>query len=288
MESFRRTIGKSFSSIIAVVLALVFATSALEPAFATANAESHIKLARKLLVRQEFDLALKELNAALVLQPDNVDALIERGTAFNELGKYDNAIADLSRAIAKSSNRYLAYNNRGVSHLRKKEYGKAIQDFDAATKLAPGEIIPYLNRAGAALCIGKGAEEAKRLKALLEKRGYKSQLSMHGAILAALGLRQGKQEKACIELLNTAIAKGDRFNWPYPAMNYLVGKTKTEALLKESEDSDYDTTQAYCFIALNKILKGEKQQAKPYLSWVVQHGLRNTVEYWVAREFSTR
>ncbi|MBX9690823.1 MAG: tetratricopeptide repeat protein, partial [Cyanobacteria bacterium] len=228
---------------------------------------------------QEFDEALK-------IKPDDATTLIDRGTAFNELNKVDKAIADFSTVIKSSQQNYLAYNNRGVSYMRKGLYDKALSDLNQAMKINPEQPYPYLNAAGVALCEGKGGDMAEKLSSWYFKQDGKKNLSMHGAILGVFCFLQANKKAEAKKLLGTALARGDRFTWPYPVLQYLsgVGKVDKEKLFDASEDSAYDSTQAHCFIALNLIFNNEDwKSAKPNIDWVTKHGTRNSVEYWIVQ-----
>lgn len=125
--------------------------------------EKHIKLAQRYLVSKNWDLALRETQSALALQPESVDAYVIRAQAyFNkndvvsseseiykalgingqstiaqctyatikiQLGQYAEAIVALENAISQDSDYWNAYFNLGVAYFRREEYKEAFRMF---------------------------------------------------------------------------------------------------------------------------------------------------------------
>lgn len=253
------------------------------PATASSAFDSHFGIGKDFLLNQNFDMAVKEFGAALAISPNNADVLVERGTAYNGLKKYDLALKDFSAAIKASPNCYLGYNNRGVTYLRLGETEKAIQNFDKAISIDPKQSFAYLNRAGATLSSSGGAASSDKISDWLKLSKWSGEYAGHAAILGALGYRQAKQPALAKALIDQGLAKTDRLKWPYPALQFFAGKLKSKELLDEAERSDYDTTQAHCFLALDLRLKGDPKQAQSHIDWVLKHGIQNSVEYWIAK-----
>jgi len=89
----------------------------------------------------------------LEINPDYVSALYNRGTTFNDLGKFSDAIEDFTQAasIKETSN---TYNNRGLSKLSMKVNEAAIEDFDKSIELDNTNSTAYCNRGIARYNIG--------------------------------------------------------------------------------------------------------------------------------------
>lgn len=275
---------KSLAIIISSTALLLTAAIAVCPALASSAFESHFGIGKTFLVNQNFDMAVKEFSAALALSPNNSEVLVERGTAYNGLKKYDQALKDFSAAIKVSPNSYLGYNNRGVTYLRLGDTVTAIKNFDKAISIDPDQSFAYLNRAGATLSMGSDSgASAEKISSWLKRKNWQGEYAGHAAILGALNYRQAKQPVLAKTMIDEGLAKTDRLKWPYPALQFMAGKLKSNELLDEAERSDYDTTQAHCFLALDLRLKGEPKQAQVHLNWVLNHGIQNSVEYWIAR-----
>jgi tetratricopeptide (TPR) repeat protein len=118
----------------------------------------------------QYDLAVSDFDSALVIDPDDVDALYQRGFAFYAMQAHDRAVADTDRLIAlgeKAKNyavyqlrchalaalgrydeairscseqlrpfaREIFYVDRGEVYLLAGQNDRAIEDFDAALKI---------------------------------------------------------------------------------------------------------------------------------------------------------
>lgn len=278
----------SASALLALILLLALLPSTRSPANASPESEDHHKLGNNFLVNQNFELALKEFNASLKLDPNSAATLVDRGTAYNGLRKYALAIADFNSAIKLAPTNYLAFNNRGVTHFRENDLPLAIKDFDKAIEIDPNQPIAYLNRAGASLAKGSGIESARKIESWLRKTDWKGEYAGHASVLAALGYRQGGNPAPGNALLEEALKKTDRLKWPYPALKFLTGKLSGKELLEEAESSDYDSTQAHCFLALKYLTGKDKKLAQTHLDWVVKTGTQNSVEYWIAKSLTSQ
>lgn len=97
--------------------------------------------------KRAYDRAIEDFDKVLVLQPDNVDALIARGNAYSQLGDNGRALADLDRAIALAPDNAQAYVVRGLANNRRGQKQLAMQDYDAALQRAPRYPQALANRA---------------------------------------------------------------------------------------------------------------------------------------------
>jgi tetratricopeptide (TPR) repeat protein len=63
----------------------------------------------------ELDAAIADYDRALEIEPNYVQALLNRGIAFHDLARYDDAIADADRALQVDPSSAFAHNNKGNS-----------------------------------------------------------------------------------------------------------------------------------------------------------------------------
>jgi tetratricopeptide (TPR) repeat protein len=70
--------------------------------------------------------ALGDYNAALQLEPRNVDALYHRGSVFEKLGRLDDAITDFSGVLTLDPNHIKASYARGACRNLKGDFQEAI------------------------------------------------------------------------------------------------------------------------------------------------------------------
>ena len=90
------------------------------------------------------ELSLWDDNVAKT--PDLPRALLNRGTAYGNLGQWDKAIADYSKTIEVDPEYPEGYYNRGYSYGSLGQYDKAIADYSMAIKLDPTSTKAWSNR----------------------------------------------------------------------------------------------------------------------------------------------
>ena len=95
------------------------------------------------LKKGAYDQAIKDLNKAIKLNPNDAFAYNNRGTAYFGKGEFDRAIKDYNKAIELNLNDAGAYCNRGAAYLKKGTYDRAIEDLNKAIKLNPNDVKTY-------------------------------------------------------------------------------------------------------------------------------------------------
>jgi tetratricopeptide (TPR) repeat protein len=83
-------------------------------------------------MQRNFDLAIKEFSAALVVDDKIADAWKRRGQTRAAKGQVRTAIKDLSRALALQPDDGDTYNQRGLVYHQTRNYTRALADFRAA------------------------------------------------------------------------------------------------------------------------------------------------------------
>ena len=94
----------------------------------------------------EYDLAIRDLDAALALKPDYPMAISNRGVAYENKGMHDQAIADFTRAIALKPDYPMAISNRGLVYDKKGMHDQAIADFTRVITLKPDNYEAFNSR----------------------------------------------------------------------------------------------------------------------------------------------
>jgi tetratricopeptide (TPR) repeat protein len=87
--------------------------------------------------KSQFDLAIRDLDAAVRLDPSNASAFNNRGFALNAKGEWDRAIRDYDEAIRLKPDLAAAVGNRGRSYQNKGDYDGALRDFDELVRRDP-------------------------------------------------------------------------------------------------------------------------------------------------------
>lgn len=78
--------------------------------------------------------------------PQDVNALNMRGTAFARARQYNRALADFNAAIDMDPQYYQAYANRALVHVSMKRFDLAKGDYEQALRLSPEYTAAYLGR----------------------------------------------------------------------------------------------------------------------------------------------
>jgi len=87
--------------------------------------------------KRAYDRAVEDFDKVLVIEPDNVEALVSRGDAFAQLGDLGRAMADLNRAVALAPDKPPVLLARGQVESRRGNLAGAARDYEAALKVDP-------------------------------------------------------------------------------------------------------------------------------------------------------
>jgi len=140
------------------------------------NARAYGRLGAALVRRLPDDAsaggeeALRVLDQAIALKPDDADAWYNRGSVCARIGRTDEAVRDLDRAIVLRPGDADAYYNRGNVHLDAKRYAEAIRDYDQTIALEPDYADAWYNRANACASAGRPAEAVRDYSQAIELR----------------------------------------------------------------------------------------------------------------------
>ena len=89
-------------------------------------------------------------------------------------------------------------------------------------------------------------------------------------------LRKGHAGEAAA-FLKAAPVKCDTSAWPYPIVRFLNGEIdESELLAGQSENAR--RTDVHCFVGLELLARGKKDQALVHLRWVKSHGNPDSME----------
>lgn len=97
--------------------------------------------------KRAYDRAIQDFDKVLVIEPDNVEALVSRGDAFAQLGDLGRAMADLNRAVALAPDKPTVLLARGQVEGRRGNLAGAARDYEAALKLDPRYAAAMINLA---------------------------------------------------------------------------------------------------------------------------------------------
>ena len=117
----------------------------------------------------DYDKAMEDYDLYLEkIDPYDDDAYINRGNAYYGLNQYERAIEDYNKAIKFNPKIALAYNNRGLAYRRLKQNERAIEDCNKAIELNPEYAPAYNNRGVAYRKLKQYEKEQEDYKKALE------------------------------------------------------------------------------------------------------------------------
>ncbi|HST03407.1 MAG TPA: tetratricopeptide repeat protein [Chloroflexia bacterium] len=119
---------------------------------------AYVRLGDEDSSKSQPDLALKDFDAAIQLEPDKAEAYAFRGLAYYSQDDYDAAVIAYTEAIEHDNQYEEAYFARGLSYQAKEEYDQAISDYDQYIKLDPHKSWAFRQRAEAYVYKGDPAQ----------------------------------------------------------------------------------------------------------------------------------
>ncbi len=89
------------------------------------------------LITENLEKKKELYSKAIDINPNFLDAYINRGLVNNELQDFDSSISDYNKAIELDSKCALAYNNRGYTKYKQQDFKGALEDYNKAIILNP-------------------------------------------------------------------------------------------------------------------------------------------------------
>src|SRR5262249_14832113 len=78
---------------------------------------------------QQHQRALEDLNRAIEMRPDNIDAYLNRAQALGELDQVEAAILDYFQVVQRAPELEATYYQRGMLYYKRKQWDRAGMDF---------------------------------------------------------------------------------------------------------------------------------------------------------------
>jgi lipoprotein NlpI len=94
----------------------------------------------------KFEEALADFNAAILLNPSDAEAYSSRGSLFKQIGRPDAALEDYTISIMLNSFNAHVYNNRANVYGQIGQFDNELADYDRAIALDPSYAAAYNNR----------------------------------------------------------------------------------------------------------------------------------------------
>ena len=131
------------------------------PPRASRDVDELMRRVRDALARNDCGAAIEDATRAIALDPNLVDAFVNRCAARMRTKDYDGALADADRAVELAPSESKLWANRGGIREERGEHDRAIEDLTKAIDLSPDTPLPWSERARARLAKGdpRGASD---------------------------------------------------------------------------------------------------------------------------------
>lgn len=189
----------------------------------------------------DFEGSIKDLTAAIKLNPTSYYPYLQRSEAYRELNLMDEGIADLTSAIACAKDNIGLYRDRGFLYLKNGQYKEALADYTKALQINPHDEISYRFRARTYSVMKNYKAAAADYKKSLEfvtKNSLRLEPQTRG-LLGDLYVK-ANMDKEALEQFNLMIKKFPKVSKGYygrAAVYRLEGKTE---LAKKDTDRAHE------------------------------------------------
>jgi tetratricopeptide (TPR) repeat protein len=122
------------------------------------EAAAHTHRGAALKELNQPDEALASYDKAIAIDPNYADAYYNRGNVLREQGRFEEALADYDRAITLKPNHADTFNNRGNALRALKRFEAALASYDRAVALKPELTDAWYNRSNALIDLNRFEE----------------------------------------------------------------------------------------------------------------------------------
>jgi serine/threonine protein kinase/tetratricopeptide (TPR) repeat protein len=126
--------------------------------------DGHTTMAAVLQLKGDSQGAFKEFSRALALDPSDPITLLWQAQLYAKLNRWQDAERTFQRVLALRPNYWIAYNDLGAAFNSQGKYSQAIDQFRAACVAAPGSSMAFSNLGTVYMELGHFAEAVEYLK----------------------------------------------------------------------------------------------------------------------------
>ncbi|MCK9404099.1 MAG: tetratricopeptide repeat protein [Chitinophagaceae bacterium] len=113
---------------------------------ATLTDQQYFENGQGLFSQSRFSEAIGQYTKAIQLNPNHVDAFLDRGVSKANLGQYDSAIVDYNKAEELGYKKSILYSNLGLAYYQLKQTEKANEYFEKALTIDSANSYAYRGR----------------------------------------------------------------------------------------------------------------------------------------------
>lgn len=129
------------------------------------GADQYVKQGDAQFESGDFQSARDHYTKALSQDPENLNALLQRGLTRSILKDYEGAVADYTSVLAKQPKHVFSYISRGSALNKLQRFEEALADFNQALALDPSNQEAYNNRGWAKNGLGRAQDACDDWKA---------------------------------------------------------------------------------------------------------------------------
>jgi tetratricopeptide (TPR) repeat protein len=108
--------------------------------------EDNFRKGDDLFAKGKYAESIESYTKAIEVDPENINAYIQRGMAYSITKDYQKAVADYSLVLQRNPDMINVKNSRGSAFLKLKMYDEAFADFNDIINADPGNQEAYNNR----------------------------------------------------------------------------------------------------------------------------------------------
>lgn len=226
--------------------------------------------------------AAEALQQAVKLAPNDANTWNTYAIAQYRSGQREAGIESLKKAVTLNPNLSVAYLNLGRWYHQMGRYEDAAQNLSELIRIAPRLPDAYFERSLDYFYLGRGEAAATDAMKFLELTDWHSERAGYMVVTAALGYRIAGRPEEAQRVLQLSAKRSDTAGWPYRIISYLNGEMSGDALLSMAANNNDRLTEAHAYVAMDLMLRDQRQAATQHFEWVREHGNKAFVEYTLA------
>lgn len=243
-------------------------------------AAAHYNLGHAYSNLNRHDKAIKAFRQSIQYDPDNVEAYLALANAYFDSGNEERAVNTFEAAISRKPDDPYAYYRLGLVYFPTGLHARAAEAFTQVIIRDPRYGEAYFHRAYSYLFLGRGESAARDAETYLSLKGWRAEHSLEMAIVSHFGHLQARRAAAARTVLEEAARQGDPKAWPYPAIEYLLGRISDRLLYKLASD-DPRKAEARAYMGLSLSLQGDHKAAREHLEWVKSHSESQPIPFYL-------
>ncbi|MFC2114199.1 tetratricopeptide repeat protein [Bacteroidota bacterium] len=186
------------------------------------NMQGDLDRAQQFMESFQYDSVMDILGRVLKDDPQNLFALINRGVAYLNTGKYQKAQIDLEKAKLIDSNTHYLFYNLGLVYANLGKFNDAIANFTKAIEISPEDVGALLERAKTYIRINNFQEAMRDCNTLIK---INNQLTEALYTRAWLNNNRGKKDLA-LKDLNTLLELNPEYAVAYNIRSHIYYEKK--------------------------------------------------------------